>query len=103
MDFLLMLVVIPAVIGIGVEYAVCRTSQNSKQRSLWRLVLPGLTVLGALLSPRLLLKQPAEPIGCGMPYLVFFVMVGSCTAGLLIGMLLGWLLYRAGHRDEKVN
>lgn len=99
MDFLIMLVVIPALIGGGVEYTVCWTSRKGKRRRVWQCVPPGLTVLGALLSPNLL-KKPAEPIGCGMPYLVFFVLVAGCTAGLLIGMLLGWLLYKSGHHDE---
>lgn len=102
MEVLIILVGIPALIGGVVEYAVCWTSKKSKRRGLWRCVPPGLTVFGAMLSPNLL-KKPVEPIGCGMPYLVFFVLVGSCTAGLLIGMLLGWLLYMAGYQDEKIN
>jgi len=34
-----------------------------------------------------------------MPYLVFFVLVGGCTVGLLVGMLLGWLLYTSVHKE----
>jgi len=93
-----LLIGIPALAGGGVEYVVCWGSKEEKRRWLWRCIPPGLTVIGALLSPALL-KKPAEPIGCGMPYLVFFILVGGCTVGLLVGMLLGWLLYASVHKE----
>lgn len=99
MEALFFLVGIPGLIGGCVEYAVCAASRESEHRALWRLLPPGLVSFGAFLSPNLL-KEPAEPRGCGMPYLVFFMLVFFCTVGALIGMFFGWRLSAAKDREK---